>query len=68
MADSSSSSTISVSFVSLLGAVLVVLKVLGMIQTSWFWVLAPFWIPATIVFAVLAFALFIYVLAEVVNQ
>lgn len=34
--------------VGLLGAILVVLKVLGYSQLSWFWTLAPFWIPAVI--------------------
>ena len=36
----------------LLGAVLVVLKLLGKISISWWWVLAPFWIVA--VFAIVA--------------
>lgn len=31
---------------SLLGAILVILKVLGKITLAWKWVLAPFWIPA----------------------
>jgi len=38
-----------------LGAVLVVLKLLGEIELAWVWVLAPFWIPWA------AFAAFIVV-------
>lgn len=33
---------------SLLGVALVVLKAMGYISISWFWVLAPFWIPIVI--------------------
>jgi hypothetical protein len=35
--------THSISFVSLLGAVLVVLKLFGKITISWWWVLLPFY-------------------------
>ena len=35
----------SLPILGLLGAVLVVLKALGLITLSWLWVLAPFWIP-----------------------
>lgn len=33
---------------SLLGIALVVLKAMGYISISWFWVLAPFWLPIVI--------------------
>lgn len=33
---------------SLLGVALVVLKAMGYISISWFWVLAPFWLPIVI--------------------
>jgi hypothetical protein len=39
----------TISFTALLGAVLVVLKLLGKIHISWFWVLAPFWLPWALV-------------------
>jgi len=32
----------------LLGIVFIVLKLTGIIAWSWLWVLAPFWIPATL--------------------
>lgn len=44
---------------SLLGAVLVVLKLMGKISISWFWVTAPFWIPLTVLlFLFIAFTVF----------
>ena len=33
---------------SLLGVAFVVLKLVGVINWSWWWVLAPFWIPAVL--------------------
>ncbi len=47
----------------LLGAVLVILKVLGKIGLAWKWVLAPFWIPTVFGLGVLAVVLFIAVIA-----
>ena len=48
---------------SLLGIAFIVLKVMGQITWSWWWVLAPFWIPVAV--AVL-FLLFIVVLLGVI--
>jgi hypothetical protein len=45
MSDSKSSST---GLVGILGIVFVVLKLTNLITWSWFWVLAPFWIPLVI--------------------
>lgn len=42
---------------SLLGVALVVLKAMGYISISWFWILAPFWIP--IVFSLFITTVFI---------
>ena len=44
---------------TLLGIVFVVLKLTGVIGWSWWWVLAPFWVPAAIVLAVIGIALLI---------
>lgn len=38
----------------LLGCIFVTLKLTGYIAWSWLWVLAPFWAPLAIFFAVLA--------------
>lgn len=43
---------------SLLGIAFVILKLCGVINWSWLWVLSPFWIPASfviVVFVVMAF-------------
>lgn len=46
----------AIGFVLLLTAVFIILKLLGEITWSWWWVLSPVWVVATIVFAtVLAF-------------
>lgn len=37
-----------ISFASALGLVFIVLKLTGVIAWSWWWVLAPFWIPLAI--------------------
>lgn len=50
---------------SLLGVALVVLKAMGYISISWFWVLAPFWIPIVIaLFLVFVILLGVAVLAH----
>lgn len=36
-----------------LGIVFVVLKLLGVITWSWWWVLAPFWVPVVLVIILL---------------
>jgi hypothetical protein len=41
----------------LLGIVFIVLKLVGVIAWSWFWVLAPFWGVLVLVFLVWAIAL-----------
>lgn len=50
----------------LLGAVLVILKVLGKITLAWKWVLAPFWIPAVFGIGLIGFLLVTTVIAAVV--
>lgn len=40
--------------VGLLGVLFVGLKLTGYIAWSWWWVLAPFWVPVALVFAGLA--------------
>ena len=52
-----SSSGGGISVLGLLGIVFIVLKLVGVIAWSWWWVLAPFWIPLAIVlvFGLIAF-------------
>ena len=40
---------------SLLGIAFIVLKVMGQITWSWWWVLAPFWIPVVIAVSIVFF-------------
>ena len=42
---------------SLLGIAFIVLKVMGQITWSWWWVLAPFWIPVVIAVSLLFFVI-----------
>lgn len=44
-----------VSALSLLGIIFVVLKVLGYVSFSWWWVLCPFWAPVLLMFVLLFF-------------
>jgi len=37
-----------ISFASVLGIVFIILKLTNVIDWSWWWVLAPFWIPVAI--------------------
>lgn len=48
---------------SLLGAILVILKVLGKITLAWKWVLAPFWIPAVLGLGIVGVVLVLAVIA-----
>ena len=50
---------------ALLGVALVVLKAMGYISISWFWVLAPFWLPIVLaLFLVFVILLGVAVLAH----
>lgn len=49
----SSSSSSGIGFVGLLTIVFIVLKLLGKITWSWWWVLSPLWISAGLAFLVL---------------
>lgn len=61
----SSSSSSGIGFVGLLTIVFIVLKLLGKITWSWWWVLSPLWISAGLVFLVL---LGILILVLAVNK
>lgn len=57
----SSSSSSGIGFLSLLTIVFIVLKLTGYITWSWWWVLAPTWIPIAIaiviIFAVVSYTI-----------
>ena len=50
----SSSSSGGIGFCGLLAVVFITLKLLGYITWSWWWVLAPVWIPAIVVLIIFA--------------
>ena len=56
---SSSSSSSGIGFNGLLTIVFIVLKLLGKITWSWWWVLSPLWITSAAVLVVLAIMLLI---------
>ena len=57
MSDNSSS---SIGFIGLLTIVFVTLKLTGVIEWSWWWVLSPIWITAAVVCMILAILLVAY--------
>ena len=55
--DSSSSSSSGIGFAGLLTVAFIVLKIIGKIDWSWWWILAPLWISglvALVVFGIIA--------------
>lgn len=60
----SNSSSGGIGFVGLLTIVFITLKLLDKIDWSWWWVLSPIWISASIVAAIIGFALVVAVIAK----
>jgi len=60
MSNSSSSSSGGISFFGLLTILFVGLKLTHYIDWSWWWVLAPIWIPAIVAFSFLGMAAIIF--------
>ena len=54
MSNSSSKSSGGVGFCGLLAIAFIVLKLCGVIDWSWWWVLSPLWIPLGLVVVILA--------------
>lgn len=61
---SSSSSSTGIGFTGLLTIVFIVLKLLGKITWSWWWVLSPLWITALGVMIVLVVTLIIALISK----
>ena len=53
MSDTKSTSSGGIGFVGLLTIVFIVLKIIGQITWSWWWVLSPIWISFSTVIAIL---------------
>ena len=59
MSKSSSTSAGGIGFCGLLAVAFIVLKLCNVIQWSWWWVLAPLWIPAAIIIALIVLVLIV---------
>jgi len=59
MGNSSSSSSSGVGFVGLLTIVFIILKLIGQIDWSWWWVLSPIWISGMLIMSIVAILFFI---------
>lgn len=47
-----------------LGVAFVVLKLLGVLDWSWFWVTAPFWMPLALIVVISLFAIVVIAVKE----
>jgi len=64
MANSTNSNSGGIGFVGLLTIVFITLKLLDVIQWSWWWVLSPLWISALVVVAFILIVLVAYIFKE----
>ena len=60
MSKKSNSNVTGLSFFSILGLIFIVLKLTGVINWSWWWVLAPLWGSALFALLFMLFILFIF--------
>lgn len=68
MSDTSSSSSGGVGVAGLLGVAFVILKLCGVIDWPWIWVLAPFWVGFAIAAVVLLIVLIVWLGAKLVRS
>ena len=68
MADKSTVSSGGIGFSGLLTIVFIVLKLTHYIDWSWWWVLAPAWIPLALVLAILLVTLIIALAVTLVSK
>lgn len=55
-------------FVGMLALVFITLKLCGVINWSWWWVLAPVWIPTGIVLAVIGVCAVLFLISALINR
>ena len=61
---SSSSSSSGIGFTGLLTVAFIVLKLCGVIDWSWWWVLSPIWISISLVLIIILLAIVYYIYKE----
>ena len=57
-----------IGFCGLLTVAFIVLKLTGVINWSWLWVLAPIWIPTAITLAIIAIVLAVVLTRELIRE
>lgn len=55
-----------INFTGLLAIVFITLKLCGVIQWSWWWVLSPLWVPVVIALGCVAAALLLTAIASII--
>lgn len=65
MASNSNSSSGGIGVFGILGCIFITLKLCKVIDWEWWWVLAPFWGPLALAFAILLIFIIIYMLIVV---
>ena len=66
MSSSSSSSSSGIGFCGLLTVLFIALKLTKVIDWSWWWILAPLWLPACIVLTIFAMVMIVAGIIEVI--
>lgn len=68
MTESTQQASGGIGFCGILAIVFIVLKLVGTINWSWWWVLAPIWIPWVIALAIVGIVFLIYFIAYLVTN
>ncbi len=68
MSNDSSNASSGVGFFSLLGILFIGLKLTGYIDWSWYWVLAPLWLPVSVLLACLLIFFLVLAIAKLVRR
>lgn len=64
MSDNTSTSSGGIGFLGLLTLIFITLKLTNVINWSWWWVLAPLWIPTTLVLLILGFLAILFIVCK----
>lgn len=67
MSTTAETSSGGIGFVGLLTVLFVALKLLNFIEWSWWWVLSPVWISASVVVGILLIVLIVIILIAILN-